>query len=69
MNSWKKVYSTDNGIRAALIQGVLEDRDIPAIVINKRDSQYNDFGEQEVYVSQQHLLFALKIIKDELQFD
>ena len=69
MENWKKVYSTDNGIRAELVRGVLEDREIPAIIINKRDSQYNDFGEQEVYVHREHVLVAIKIIKHELQFE
>ena len=69
MEDWKKVYSTDNGIRAMLVRGVLEEREIPTVIINKRDSQYNDFGEQEVYVYRKHVLIALKIIKHELQFE
>jgi hypothetical protein len=69
MNDWRNIYSTDSEIRATLVRGVLEDREIPAIVINKRDSQYNDFGELEVYVHQENVLIALKIIKNELEFE
>lgn len=62
--AWKKVYSTDNGIQAELIRGLLESSGIHAVVLNKRDSQYNNFGEQEVHVPTQKVLTAINIIKD-----
>ena len=62
--TWKKVYSTENGVQAELIKGLLETNGIHAVVLNKRDSQYNNFGEQEVHVHTKQVLTAINIIKD-----
>jgi hypothetical protein len=69
MSDWSKVYHTDNQIRATLVKDVLEGNGIPSVIINKRDSQYNNFGDIEVYVGAPQVLKAIKIIRDEIQFD
>ncbi len=61
---WKKVYSTENGIQAELIRGLLENNEIRAVIVNKRDSQYNDFGDVEIHVPTNKVLTAIKIIQD-----
>jgi hypothetical protein len=47
---WYKLYSTCNYTEAGIIQGMLEENQIPVRVMNKLDSSYLLFGEIEVYV-------------------
>jgi topoisomerase IA-like protein len=50
MHQWQKIYSTRNYAEASIIQGLLEENDIPVQVLNKQDSSYVNFGEIEIYV-------------------
>jgi Putative prokaryotic signal transducing protein len=50
MNQWQKIYSTRNYAEASIIQGLLEQNDIPVQVLNKQDSSYVNFGDIEIYV-------------------
>jgi len=49
MNGWTVVYSDGFPPAVALRRGVLEGHDIPAVVLNKRDSSYL-FGMVELLV-------------------
>lgn len=69
MNDWKKVYSSPNEIRIQMIKTLLQDRGIRVMVINKKDTAYNNFGDLEIYVKATTVLRVLKIINDELQFE
>ncbi|MFN6946865.1 MAG: putative signal transducing protein [Cytophagaceae bacterium] len=68
MTNWEKVFSTDKLYRAELVKSVLEDRGIGAVLVNKKESIYNFFGQIEVHVTHEEVLNALKIIKDEIKF-
>ncbi len=50
MKTWDKVYATRNPAEASIIQGMLEENEIPVQVMNKRDSSYLNFGDIELYV-------------------
>jgi len=50
MQSWSKIYTTRNPAEASIIQGMLEENNIPAQVMNKQDSSYLNFGDLELYV-------------------
>lgn len=69
MKNWKKVYSSPNDIRVGMIKTLLQNRGINVIVINKKDTAYNNFGELEIYVHATKVLEVLNIINDELQFE
>lgn len=56
---WTLVYSTDNDFRAQMLEQLLNDNDIPVVLINKKDSAYVILGEIEVYVPSE---FAVKAI-------
>jgi len=68
MENWQKVYSTTDMLRAEIVKSTLETHKIPAIILNKRDSSYNDFGMREIYVSQENHDTALTIIENEISF-
>ncbi len=67
MNSWKKVYQDNLEYRAGIVKAVLEDHDIAAIVVSKKDTAYQ-FGYFEVMVNQDDILKAMKIIQDDIDF-
>jgi len=69
MENWQRVYTTKNHLRAEIVRGTLEEEGIPAVLLDKQDSSYNDFGEKEVYVSKDDVVAALKIIEDEIEFE
>jgi hypothetical protein len=50
MQQWKKIFSTRNYAEASIIQGLLEENEIPVQVLNKQDSSYVNFGDIELYV-------------------
>lgn len=59
---WVKVYSTPRLHEAEIVKAILEDNEIPAVIFNKKDSSYLDFGEIEVYVKNTDALNAAGII-------
>ena len=49
MDPWKKIYATRNPAEASIIQGMLEENNIPVQYMNKQDSIYL-IGDIELYV-------------------
>lgn len=68
MAAWQKVYSAEHSYRAEIVKDVLEDAAINAVIINKKDSSYNNFGAHEVHVSADDVMKALQIIKNDIDF-
>lgn len=60
---WVRAYDTQQEYMAELARAVLSDNDIESVVINKKDSSYNFFGDVEVYVKRDKLLKAKLILK------
>jgi hypothetical protein len=50
LNDWIKVYESQTPWQADLVKAMLEENDIPAIVMNQRDSSYQVFGSAKVMV-------------------
>lgn len=69
MKNWQKIFASTNRIQASLVRDVLEGNQIEAILMDKQDSSYGIFGQLEVYVNQEKVLPALKVIKDEIRFE
>ena len=69
MENWQKIYSDKNSFRAEIVKGHLIENNIEAIIINKKDSAYQVFGEYEVHVHRENVLLALKLINDEIRFE
>jgi len=62
-NPWVKIYSTEMLYKAEIAKGVLEEHGIPAVILNKRDSAYQNFGYVEVYVNSEYAVKAVNLIK------
>jgi len=50
MKPWFKIFSTRSIAEASIIQGMLEENQIPVQQLNKQDSSYINFGDIELYV-------------------
>lgn len=59
--NWVKVFSSNQEYLVEITKGVLEEEDIDAVIINKKDSSYL-FGEAELYVKKENALVALNLI-------
>ncbi|UII34320.1 DUF2007 domain-containing protein [Fulvivirga ulvae] len=68
MKGWQKVFETDQSYHAEIVKDVLEDNNITPVLINKRDSSLNNFGQYEVHVASEDVLRALQIIKNDINF-
>jgi hypothetical protein len=69
MENWQKVFSSGMLHRAEIVKAVLEDNGFMPVIVNKRDSLYNNFGNYEVLVKQDEVLKAMKIITDDILFE
>ncbi len=68
MTNWQVVFKTEKMVRAEIVKSILNEYDIEAVIMNKRDSSYH-FGEYEVLVNQDKIFKAIKIIGDEIHFE
>lgn len=60
---WRVVYFTDQEYRAIIAKELLEDNQIDAVIINRKDSSYTSFGEVELYVADEKFEEAEKILQ------
>ena len=68
MNDWQKVYSTEKIYRAEIVKDTLANHNIVAVVIDKKDTAYQ-FGHYEVHVKTDDVLWAIKLIENDIQFE
>ena len=68
MDNWQKVYTINQQHKAEIVKAVLEENDISAVVVSKKDSLYQ-LGNYEVYVSSENVLSAVKMINDDIHFE
>ena len=68
MQDWKKVFSSQQIAKASMVLGILNENEIPAKSMNKKDSSYVFLGEVEIYVPA-HLYKASIDLINTLQLD
>ncbi len=68
MQNWIRVFEDQNQIRAEIVKAVLEENNIPAVVMNKKETVYHVFGTYEVLVIQGDALAAMQLIQNEITF-
>lgn len=59
---WEKILVTSNEIKIEIARQILDDMDIEAIILNKKDSSYQ-FGDIEIYVKRDDILNAKQALK------
>lgn len=62
MDHWISVYETDLLYRAELVKDILNNEDVDAVILNRKDSSYH-FGSIQVMVNPEDREKAAKIVK------
>lgn len=68
MNNWIKVFESKGQVRAEIVKGILEEHNIAAVVLNKKETVYQIFGNYEVHVQRDNSVVAINLIKNEITF-
>ncbi len=67
MSQWQTIYKTEKAYQAEIVKGILHERGINSVIINKQDSSYH-FGFYEVNVERDQVLKAIQIIENDINF-
>jgi hypothetical protein len=62
MKDWIRIYANSNLSTAALVTGLLNEKEVPAKLLNRKDSAYVFLGEAEVYVPAEFINIAKEIL-------
>ena len=68
MSRWQTVYKSRLLYKAEIVKGVLSEKDLNPILIDKQDSAYK-IGYFEVMVNPEEVLRAIKIIENEINIE
>ena len=68
MENWNKVFETPMQVRAEIVKGVLEEHQIQAVILNKKETIYQIFGNYEVHVQRENMMLANNLIQNEITF-
>ena len=69
IKDWTVVYKTPIHSRAEIVKGVLSERNIDSVIVNKKDSTLHfSHGQIEVLVPVEKVLEAMKIVNDDIIF-
>ena len=61
--NWIKIYASTDPFKIELLKGFLDENNIVAVSINKKDSSYLAFGEVELLVDAKDVMKAKILIK------
>jgi|TARA_B110000116_G_scaffold263404_1_gene269854 hypothetical protein len=61
--NWIKIYASTDPFKIELLKGFLDENNIVAMSINKKDSSYLAFGEVELLVDAKDVMKAKILIK------
>lgn len=68
MENWIKIFEDGMMIRAEIVKGILVENDIQAVVLNKKDTAYQMFGNYQVLVKRDDAVQATKLIQNAITF-
>jgi len=68
MATWQGVFKDGVEHRATIVRDVLNEHEIDAVLVSKKDSAYG-FGYLEVQVPADQVILAIKIIQEEIKFE
>ncbi len=61
-SDWVKIYTSANFFQSEMVKQVLVQHEIEAVLMNKRDSAHNTFGQVEIYIHQSAFSRAIEIL-------
>ncbi|RLD24894.1 MAG: hypothetical protein DRI71_01200 [Bacteroidetes bacterium] len=68
MNNWSIVFESTHLHKVEIVKDVLFDRGLEPVIVNKKDTAYNIFGQYEVHVAPEHAVRAIRIIENDIKF-
>ncbi len=60
--NWVKIFTSANFFQSELVKQLLAQHEIEVVLMNKRDSAHNTFGQVEVYIHQSAFSQAIEIL-------
>lgn len=60
--NWVKIYKSSNFYQSEIVKQMLLQHYIEAVLMNKQDSSYLNFGDVEVYVHQEDFNHAIELL-------
>ena len=68
MKNWAKVKIVNQNHQALIAKEFLSEHEIESVILNKKDSSYNNFGNYEIFVPEIEKERALSLINEFLSF-
>jgi hypothetical protein len=68
MNNWVIVYESTQEHKVEIVKDVLFDRGLEPVIVNKKDTAYNIFGQYEVHVAPEHAVRAIRVVENDIKF-
>ena len=69
MTKWSKVFESKKEHKIEIVKDILAEKEIDSVIMNKKDSAYNIFGNYELHVASEDVVRALRIIENEIKFE
>jgi hypothetical protein len=66
MQKWSLLYSAQTLPEANIVKGMLEENEVPVMLMNRQDSSYLNFGLVELYVPQHLTPLAAQLMEKSL---
>ncbi len=63
MKDWTKIYASSQLATAAMVVNLLDENNVPAKLLDKKDSSYVFLGEAEIYVPTDFIDIAKEVLK------
>jgi len=60
--NWVMVYKSTNFYQSEIVKQMLMQNDVEAVLLNKQDSSYLNFGNVEVYVHREDFDNAIELL-------
>ena len=60
--NWVRVYKSTNYYQSEIVKQMLTQNAVEAVLLNRQDSSYLNFGNVEVYVHQQDFTNAIELL-------
>lgn len=64
---WVLLDSYSDSSKAHLVRALLDEHEIPTMILNKKDSAYGIFGQLEIYVHRDQAVTAVYLINKHLK--
>lgn len=61
-SDWVRIFTSANFFQSEMVKQLLTQHEIEAVLMNKRDSAHNTFGQVEVYIHQSAFSQAIEIL-------